>query len=56
MEGIDQVSHRDEFLLMTHKVVIFLSDDQFSVFFLKTGKTYRPNSFCIVINAKFVWG
>ena len=25
-------------------------------FFLKTGKRYRPNSFCIVIYAKFVWG
>ena len=26
------------------------------VFFLETGKRYRPNSFCIVIYAKFVKG
>ena len=34
---------------------IFLSDEQFCIFFLKTGDSYRFNSFDIVIYAKFVW-
>ena len=38
------------------QVDIFLSDGQYCIFLLKTGKRYRPNSFCIVIYAKFVKG